>query len=700
MNRSSRFPLLLGCLSLVWLTAGAARPGRADFTFVHITDTHVGATDGPESRAAQDAALFREISALSPRPAFVMDTGDVCEIGTDAEYAIQQKTVKNLSVPYYAAPGNHDVRWNPRGKEGYVLGAKQPLYQSWDHENVHFVLLDSTVLLQHWGHFDQAMLDWLKKDLDRVGRERPVVIGFHHWIGRDAVQADNEQALLDLVAPYNVRLWLNGHGHSDIKWNVNGVPAIMGKGLYQGSYHLIEVTKDRLRVLRRTAEQPTPTTEVLSVPLARPLAPKWTAGLSPQNGGAATTVTVARGDLPAEARVAYRVNAGKYAPLAAGAAGWSGDLPTGALTPGEHVVTVQATLPDGRAYQVPLKLTIARPGAPRPVWTADLGGAVQSRLVRGPGDALYVSTMGGDLVAVAPATGRVKWRARTEGAVFSTPHVGQNRVVFGSADHKVYAANPANGKILWKAGTEGAVFGGAAEAQGVVCIASVDRKIYGLDAANGKVLWTAQGEGMYQSQAATDGERFFVGGWDNFFRALDVKTGREVWKQKFGRSFYFAPAIGSPTVGEGKVFVTSNDGLLHAMDAATGKVLWETESRKLGYSGPLYRDGRIYNGSLSDDGRVYCFDAATGKVLWETPTGSVIYDSSCAFGGGNVFIGSVDGTFSALRASDGALQWQYRLGPGHLLASPATDEQRVYISSMSGRVTALPLAAPPAAAAR
>ena len=41
-------------------------------------------------------------------------------------------TVNLGDVKMYSSTGNHDVRWNPRGKEGYVKGTGQPLYQSWD----------------------------------------------------------------------------------------------------------------------------------------------------------------------------------------------------------------------------------------------------------------------------------------------------------------------------------------------------------------------------------------------------------------------------------------------------------------------------------------------------------------------------------------------------------------------------------------
>src|SRR3954463_4510132 len=301
---------------------------RADFTFVHITDSHVSLTEVDNGNADKDAHAFREIAALTPKPAFVAHTGDVCETATPREYQIWQKTLKNLGdIPLHAAPGNHDVRWNPLGKEGYQLGTKQPLFQSWDHENVHFVLLDPTVLLQHWGHFSRAQLDWLKSDLEKIGSQKPVVIGFHHWVGRETVQVDNEQELLDLVAPYNVVLWLQGHGHADIQWNINGAPAIMAKGLYQGSYHLVEVTKDTMKVKRRSLGKSSGSNEILrdksvpqgqkvvwadllTIPLARRRPLGWRVASTVDRDMVEITAQVSE---PTLQRVEYQLNGAKYA---------------------------------------------------------------------------------------------------------------------------------------------------------------------------------------------------------------------------------------------------------------------------------------------------------------------------------------------------------------------------------------------------
>ena len=700
-------PIFQRTSALLILLLAIASPSQADFTFIHTTDTHIGAGDNVNL----DAKMYQEIRGLGTRPAFILNTGDVTESGLEREFAAYKKVRdENLGaeIPVYDAPGNHDARWNPLGKEGFTRGLGEPLYRSWDKENIHFVALDSTVLLQHWGHFDQEELDWLAKDLAKNGRERPVVLGFHHFFLRDnqggPQQVDNYAALMKVIAPYNVRLFLIGHGHSDIQWSINGIPAIMAKGFYQGSYHQISVTKDTMRVMRRTLEkkdalQKDALQEVMTIPLARDSSatPRWNISLQMTDG--AGTVTADPGKMPAGTTLAFSAG-GNLTPLTPRADGkYRGAFKTDGWMPGVYAALVSATPPNAAPGVIPVyaqtvSITVnATYGKGAPVWTRTLPSAVQSRLVQAGGQ-IYVPTMGGALFALDAASGKTRWQFKSGGALFSVPLVDSGVVYIGSGDHFIYALDARTGKQLWKRETGGSVLAGAAKAGDVVCITSTDRKIYGLEAKSGAVRWTQPVDSLYQSAAITDGIRFYLGGWDNKFRCLDAKTGAPVWTNTFGRSFYYAPAIGSPTLGDGKVFVTSNDGLLHAMDAVSGKVLWETRAMSLGYSGPLYRNGKIYNASLTGDGKVYAFDAATGAQQWATPTGSVIYDSSCAAVNGTVFVGCVNGVFSALRQSDGSLLWQYRLGPGHLLASPVTDDFRVYIANMDGTVAAFTAPAP------
>jgi outer membrane protein assembly factor BamB len=694
---------LIACLILCIFSPVAL----GDFAFIHCSDIHIGAGQN----AKTDAALFAEMTKLSPRPAFVINTGDVCEYGTDAEYELYRETIKSLGdIPTYPAPGNHDVRWNPRGKEGYTLGTDSPLFQSWDHENVHFVTLDSTVLLEHWGHISQDQLDWLKEDLAKVGPEKPVIIGFHHWIGRETVQIDNERELQQITAPYNVVLWLQGHGHSDIDWSVNGVPATMVKGLYQGSYNVIEVTNDELKISKRFIpdgknkgelvrdksvpdESLQPVTKpVMTIPLRKQPAPDWSATAELKDGEIEVVARAHQG-----AKLLYRINDAKPKELATDSGQAKVRIPTRELAPGNHTITVQANIENKRSYQIPIEVTI--PGSVAPQWTADIHGAVQSRLVR-DGDALYVSSMGNDLIALNAADGKQRWRFKTNGPVFSAAKLSEGVAYFGSADHFIYAVNTSDGSLKWRMQTQGAVLAGPNVAKGIVCVGSADTKIYGLNAADGSIAWTVQGENLFQSVTATDGERFFVGGWDNHFRCIDAATGKLLWDLELGRKqsktnfSAFAPAITSPAVGDGKVFVSTNDGILHALNISDGSEAWKIDWKKMGYSSPLFHKGKVYC-ALSDEGKTFCADANTGEILWTCDTGAVIYDSSFCIGGAEgsetVFIGNVNGTLNAIEAKTGKLNWQYRLGGGHFLSTPAAADSHVLVGTMRGIVRVFPV---------
>jgi outer membrane protein assembly factor BamB len=409
---------------------------------------------------------------------------------------------------------------------------------------------------------------------------------------------------------------------------------------------------------------------LMTIPLKKPAAPKWSATGKIEKDG--TLMVTA--EPPANSKVTVKIST------------------THPAVPGEHVYTVEAELPDARRYQIPVTVTI--PGV-KPKWSVNIGGAVQSRLVRS-GELLYVSSMGNDLFALNPENGKEKFRAKSGGPIFCAADIADGVAYFGSADHFVYAVNAETGEPKWKRETEGAVLAGPAVAKGVVCIGSTDKKIYGLDASDGSIKWTVQGANMFQTKTATDGEHFFVGGWDNHFRCIDATSGNVVWDLELGRKTAaknfspFAPAITSPAIGDGKVFISTNDGILHGIKIDTHEELWSVDWRRMGYSSPIYHEGRVYCG-LSDEGKVFCVDANTGGFKWIAETGSVIYDSSFCWGGGNVFIGCVNGTVSAINATSGGIEYQYRMAPGHLLGSPIADDKSVYVGSMSGQVVALPL---------
>ena len=184
------------------VTAQNAPPSEADsFTFLDVTDLHVSSPGSIEALRK----LADEATQMSPKPAFVVANGDLTETGTPAELAKLKEAIAPLEqagIKFHAVPGNYDVRWSPDGKESFER-AFGKTYQSFDHNGAHFILLDTTVALEHWGHLDKAELDWLKKDLTKVKPNTPLFVFMHHWIGRDRPSVrvvDNEFDLVPICA--------------------------------------------------------------------------------------------------------------------------------------------------------------------------------------------------------------------------------------------------------------------------------------------------------------------------------------------------------------------------------------------------------------------------------------------------------------------------------------------------------------------
>src|SRR5437763_1255762 len=123
--------------------AAEADAGKGDFTFVQLSDSHIGFAKEPNKDVAGTLQLAVDrINALPTQPDFVLHTGDLTHLAKPEEFdtcAEILKGVKGGKVLY--VPGEHDV-FTDDGKlyrERFGKGTKGSGYSSFDHKGVHFV---------------------------------------------------------------------------------------------------------------------------------------------------------------------------------------------------------------------------------------------------------------------------------------------------------------------------------------------------------------------------------------------------------------------------------------------------------------------------------------------------------------------------------------------------------------------------------
>jgi 3',5'-cyclic AMP phosphodiesterase CpdA len=227
-----------GSAGVLWtVTGGVPRPlslgggaaaaaEMADFSFVQISDTHIGfkAAPNPDPGASLKEALAR--AATGSRPAFLVHTGDVSHLSKPEEFDTASELMKGAGLETHYVPGEHDTIGDD-GKEFFARfghrGAQPGGWYSFDAGGVHFVALVNVVGLKPGGGglLGDAQREWLEADLKARSASTPIVVLAHMplwsiypqwgWSTDDAAPA---MAYLKRFGSVTV---LNGHIHQVIQ---------------------------------------------------------------------------------------------------------------------------------------------------------------------------------------------------------------------------------------------------------------------------------------------------------------------------------------------------------------------------------------------------------------------------------------------------------------------------------------------------
>lgn len=135
-----------------------------------------------------------------------------------------------------------------------------------------------------------------------------------------------------------------------------------------------------------------------------------------------------------------------------------------------------------------------------------------------------------------------------------------------------------------------------------------------------------------------------------------------------------------PVVAAGRLFIGGMDGVIYARDATTGAELWKVQT-----DGPIRHSAGVLDDTVifsSHDGFTYALNVVNGAQLWKAATGPSATAPLIDAARGWAYVASTLGKLTALRASDGAVQWTFDAG-APILTSPAlsTDGSRVYLGS-------------------
>ncbi|UCH57448.1 MAG: metallophosphoesterase, partial [Candidatus Bathyarchaeota archaeon] len=221
-----------------FLKSERRRPG---FRYAVLSDTHIR-PEGDESSSPWRVNLYTNDRARwvidrinRSAPDFIVHMGDIVHplphlptYGSAAESALS--ILSGLKAPCHCIPGNHDVgdKKNPTvpayvvDDHGLDLYRKWfgPLYRSFDHGGVHFVLINAQALNSGLAHEDEHS-KWLVADLEEKKGERihmfshypPYILEPSEPSNYDNLDEPARSWLLKLLKRYGVEALFAGHAH-------------------------------------------------------------------------------------------------------------------------------------------------------------------------------------------------------------------------------------------------------------------------------------------------------------------------------------------------------------------------------------------------------------------------------------------------------------------------------------------------------
>src|SRR6201998_920551 len=183
---------------LVWTMSGGIPISRAfaktsdknadkgaDFTFVQISDSHIGFNKlaNPDVTATLQTAI-NKINAMPQKPDFIIHTGDLSQLSKSSEFDTLDQVLKGASAKQiYFVPGEHDMLTDNGEQylQRYGKGTKGSGWDSFDQQGGHRVGLVHVANLKAGGRgsLGHEQLEWLEDDLKGRSASTPIVLFAH-----------------------------------------------------------------------------------------------------------------------------------------------------------------------------------------------------------------------------------------------------------------------------------------------------------------------------------------------------------------------------------------------------------------------------------------------------------------------------------------------------------------------------------------
>lgn len=346
---------------------------------------------------------------------------------------------------------------------------------------------------------------------------------------------------------------------------------------------------------------------------------------------------------------------------------------------------------------------------------------------------LYVGNNHGDVYAIDPPTGKVKWQHHFDNPIMSAAIVYHGTVIVGegnenspssaSPSHPIRVGTPPNallglnantGALVWRYQLPGSGMPSPAVINGILVHHNGYGTVVALDPLSGRLAYQRTLHSIASMSAAIPigGDAFVTSGVDpTAVWALHSKDGSVIWRSDFasvsgglgdcpaatdGSRVYCDYAV-PPTSAVPMQTERQGQTRAFAIDVRSGKKVWDVPLDqgmipiRNESAIPMFAENSVYIGS-SVAPVMHAIDPVSGQTKWRMNTRAPVKGGIVDVGG-TLYFGDLAGYLWAVNASNGQVIGVKYMRTPFNVGSPIVAGQTLIIGSRGGTLQAVPLAA-------
>lgn len=212
-----------------------------------------------------------------------------------------------------------------------------------------------------------------------------------------------------------------------------------------------------------------------------------------------------------------------------------------------------------------------------------------------------------------------------------------------------------------------------------------------LDRKSGRVIWSKDFKGGVEAGAVLFKELLFVAANDGTVSALHASSGTQVWSYTSSSENVSAPVLDPST---GLLYFQNSQNILYCLEADTGRQVWvysKPDSSLMtirGSSTPTVHKGMVFAGF--SEGSFVALKASQGQLIWEQNLNRNKkfrdMDAQAYIDGDQVFISGYNDRLYSLKIENGQILWSYEAGSYSAVTS---DGSHLYLSTTESEVVKL-----------